>query len=322
MRSFLLILGLLITVTLAFVIGVFVGVRYQGSTANPPELAEARDGTEAAARTAGDAATSAAGEGAGATAGQADGGGPDGQPSGSGGGKEPANGAGTADQRGTASGNGGGTSTTTAGAGGTTGGSGGGAGRSARDSGGDDGAAGADPAANGQSADGQDGSDGETWLSKAVPAPGDREAVSGNAASGGAVAPSNPGPPDVLTPTQTDPGAPVYAVQTARAVPRQRAVELARRLSGDKASARVIPVLDGESGADASGDSARSHVRLSAFAERAAASAAAERGMRAVDVRLRVVRVRRPDGAGGQTGDGNAGGAPADSTGGSAEGAS
>ena len=282
MRGFLLILGLLMAVALAFVMGVFVGVRYDGAGSGSPEVAQNDTGADRKSGRDGDGAGEQRAESAS---------------------DAPSDRAGAAPAPGDTTGNGGGggareSASGTAAAGSAGNGDTGGAARAQTG-----GTGGNDGDSDGTGANGGGGDSG-TWLSDAAPEPGDSEAVGGEAVGGeagasGELAAGSPGPPDVLTPTETQPGAPVYAVETVHAVPRHRAVDLARRLDGERASAQVIPVFAADTQSGTPGDTARSHVRLAAFAERASAAAAAERGMRELDVRLRVVRVRRPAGAGG-----------------------
>lgn len=286
MRSVLLITGLLMAVALAFVMGVFVGVRHDGVQRDSSSVAGAATGDQASTTTGGSASSKAANEPQDKNA--------QGQDAPMSGDSKAASKAGRETRGGTPGDASGGSASATG---------------SLGDASSADAATGsaADSSPDTQSGDGGDGGGKQTatWFSEAVPAPGDRNAVTDGAMRGGSVAGGKAeGKPTVLTASQTQPGAPVYAVQTVHAVPRERAKGLARELSGGRATARVLPAFDGDAGTTNGNRVERAHVRLGAFAEREAAAGVADRAMRARDVRLRVVRVQRPAGPAGQADDG------------------
>lgn len=298
MRSVLLITGLLMAVALAFVMGVFVGVRHDGVRTDPSAVAGATKGKQTSSNIGENASTKGTDEAKGEDAkSKAD------APSG----KDKASSEGANRTDGGTAGN------STRRQGSATGSP------SDASSAGGAGEAAAESSSNMANGDGKDagGKQTATWLTEAVPEPADGDAVGEDAMPGGAVAAGNAGTPTVLTASESGPGAPVYAVQTRHAVPGKRAMDLVRKLSGERATAHMLPAFGGDAGTPDPDRAQRAHVRLGAFAEREAAATVAERAMRSLDVRLRVVRVRRPAGAASQAeatsgrgspGDGSSGG--------------
>jgi hypothetical protein len=277
MRSFLLITGLLVAVALAFVMGVFVGARYEAGAGTSPDMAAANTGSPSSTGRDDPNSSSTRTNTARSTTDRQT----DSTPDSDNASAKSTNGAGehTSDKPTNR-----GQNTETAARGG------GGAADAASASDNNSGNATTDGDAAGPGAKRAD-----TWLQDAGPAPSDTDTV--NTGSGDAsLVDGKHGAPTVLTTRATEPETPVYAVQTVHALRQKQAHDLARRLSGDRPTAHVVPAFGRKAGSHRSGGPERSYVRLGVFAQRDTAAAAAERAMRPLDRRLHVVRVRRPNG--------------------------